>query len=83
MSKILNREQVVAIIEAKIIEKYGRKPMTEVIKAEGWNEFAPYYLRPTCKQERIPKKMLEFAGLEKITPPKAPKPPATYRRKEK
>jgi hypothetical protein len=83
VTKILNRAQVVAIIEAKIIEKYGRTPMVEIIKAEGWNALSAYYLKPTCKEERIPKKMLEFAGLEKITPPKTPRPPATYRRKEK
>jgi len=83
VTKILTREQVVAAIEAKIIEKYGRLPMTEVVKAEGWNALSPYYLRPSCKQERIPKKMLEFVGIEKITPPRAPKTPATYRRKKK
>jgi len=79
VTKLLTREQVVKAIEAKIIEKYGRAKMIEVIKSEGWNEAAYYYLRPSCKQQ-IPKKMLEFAGIEKVNPPK---PPTTYRRKEK
>ncbi len=76
MTKTLTREQVVAAIEEKILEKYGRAFMCDVIKAEGWNAAAYYYLKPTCKQQ-IPKKMLEFAGIEKVTPPK---PPTTYRR---
>lgn len=79
MTKALTRNQVVKIIKDKIYETYGDAPMSEVIRAEGWNELARHYLKPTCQQP-LPKKLLEFGGVEIVPPPKTK---ITYRRKEK
>jgi len=72
----MTRNEAIKAINTAIIKKYGREKMSQVCEGEGWYE--PEISRALNKKytTSIPKKLLQFAGLEIVKE-------ATYQRTEK
>ena len=72
----MTRDTAINIIKRTITQKYGREKLTRICEIEGWQ--VPEISRALSENETatIPKKLLQFAGLEMSKE-------ITYRRKEK
>ena len=72
----MTRDTAINIIKRTITQKYGREKMTRICEIEGWLLPDISRLFSEKNTDIIPKKFLQFAGLESVKE-------ITYRRKEK
>lgn len=65
----MQRNEAIEKINQAIVTKYGREKLTRICEAEGWQ--VPEISRALRPNETatIPKKLLQFAGLEMVKEP--------------